>query len=56
MIDWLEIIQEIIRETVIISLLIFALMIIVELIELKFAGWMKRIFIENKSLKYILSS
>lgn len=56
MMDWMEIIQKIITETVIISLLIFVLMIIVEFIELKFAGWMKRFFIENKSLKYVLSS
>ncbi|KPK96111.1 hypothetical protein AMJ80_01850 [bacterium SM23_31] len=47
---------EILAETITITLLIFALMIIVEIIELKFAGWMKRFFIENKSLKYILSS
>lgn len=47
---------EIIKNTTLITLLIFGLMVVVELFELRYSGRLKSFFIENKSLKYPLSS
>ena len=50
--NWLAILTE----TVKVSLLIFVMMVVVEVVELKFSGRMRRYFIENRSLKYVLPS
>jgi len=39
-----------------ISALIFLLMVFVEIVELRYSGWLRRHFVESRSLKYVLSS
>jgi len=48
--------QAILINAVKISVLIFFLMVLVEMIELKYSGWLRRHFVESRSLKYVLSS
>jgi len=48
--------SEILINAVKISILIFFLMVLIELIELKYSGWLRHHFVESRSLKYVLSS
>ncbi len=50
--EWFEIFEESLE----IVGLIFILMVFVEFFELKFSSWLRKLFIENNSIKYILSS